>query len=399
MVIHQYLRCLVLFLAGCPYFVARAEGGHPPHPQADGVRSLDVYSDRGFLHQLTGEVQGGEVPLVYRFSQDAGESWSAPIQVSPGAAPAHGLRRGMDAQVAAHGNRVFVAWMTPGTDRWGAGPIATAFSEDGGRRWHQGPNPSDDGTTTGHGFLDAAFDDQGVLHLVWLDSRDGKQGLRGARSKDGGKTWGTNQTLKADSCECCANALASGVDGKMAVLFRDREPRDMGVVAYSEGIWSRSETVAPFGWELEGCPHSGGGIAFSRTVAGKTGAMEALWRLNAVVWNGKPETAGVYRVSRVLEEGHAWEKPVRMGGKSAMHPDLAASGTRLMAVWSEGSVLRGAVSVDGGVRWRDWMPPDADRRGLDHPRVVPIRSGFRVFWTESYERGKVGVGSLQVPLE
>ena len=370
----------------------------PNAPGHAGVRSLDVCSDRGVLHQLTGEAAGDGVSLVHRSSTDGGRTWSKPVAVAPEGPQPFALRRGMDAQIAASGSRVFAAWMTAGTDRWGSGPIATALSEDGGMHWSPGPNPSDDGSTTGHGFLDAAFDGLGGVHLVWLDSRDGRQGLRYAGSSDGGRSWGRNRTLKGDSCECCANALAAGPGGDLAVLFRDRLPRDMGLVGCRGGTWGIPETVAPFGWELEGCPHSGGGLAFARSGEGSGPENGWVWRLNAVVWNGRPGSAGVYRVSREWGDGGRWSRPVRMGAEGAVHPDVAASGGRVMMVWSEGegSMLRGGVSSDGGLTWMDWKPVGTEGRGAEHPRVVRVRGGFRVFWTEAVGSGGAAVGSLMV---
>ena len=388
---------LCMVLGAVPGAVSLAEQAHPGRAPGAGVRSMDVCSDRGRLHQLYGPTDAPGGVLVHRSSSDDGRTWSDPVPVAPAGPPPHGLRRGMDAQVAARGDLVFAAWMTPGTDRWGGGPIGTAVSTDGGAHWRPGPNPSDDGSTAGHGFLDAAFDGNGALHLVWLDSRDGSQGLRGAVSRDGGQTWEANQTLKAASCECCANTLAAGPGADMAALYRDRKPRDMGVVGYCGGKWGTAEKAAPLGWELEGCPHSGGGLAFS-TGQGM-GGEDGVWRLHAVVWNGHPDSAGVYRVSRRWGPDQPWGKPVQMGGAGAVHPDLASSGRFLMAVWCEqqGAELRGAFSRNGGLDWSDWTPPGPPRRGVDHPRVVPGREGFCVFWTGSEAGEKIG--SLRVPWE
>ena len=81
----------------------------------------------------------------------------------------------MDAQLAAapDGQHLVAAWTTAGTqDRFGRGPIATAVSADGGATWAPGPNPADDGLSTGHAFLDLACDAKGSFHLVWLDGRN-----------------------------------------------------------------------------------------------------------------------------------------------------------------------------------------------------------------------------------
>src|SRR5690606_6681817 len=133
-------------------------------------------------------------------------------------------------------------------------------------------------------------------HLVWLDNRDGAQGLRYARSADGGRSWSANLTLDARTCECCWNAIAAGPDGSLAVLYRDKDPRDMAVVHSTDGgrTWSRPSAVGTFGWGIEGCPHVGGSVVLTRGERGPVGL--------AVVWNGDEGNAGAFlaRSSRGL---------------------------------------------------------------------------------------------------
>lgn len=121
----------------------------------------------------------------YRGSEDGGEKWSEPVCVDKGMPPPDKASRGMDAQIAGASDRLVAVWETKGTDAWGGGPMATAISSDGGKTWKPGPNPADDGATSGHRFIDVAADEDGAFHLVWLDGRAGKQGLQYARSGDG----------------------------------------------------------------------------------------------------------------------------------------------------------------------------------------------------------------------
>jgi hypothetical protein len=299
----------------------------------------------------------------------------------------------MDAQVAAYRESVVAVWMTPGTDLWGSGAMATALSSDGGRTWKGGPNPADDGSTAGHGFMDLAFDEAGMLHLVWLDSRDGRQGLRYARSSDFGGHWSENRTLKAATCECCSNALATGGGGRLAVLFRDGNPRDMAAaVSEKQGEeWLPAGPVGGFGWKVEGCPHVGGGLAFGGGVTGG-----AVPRLHAALWTGFGTRAGVYYCES-LDTGRTWTVPRSMGGKSATAPDIAVNGALVFVAWSESS--EGSDGVWGACAGKEGGTWDAPRLlsqmgvGATHPRVVAVGSGFRVFWTEGQRGGETVVAS------
>lgn len=358
------------------------------------VQSLDVYADGNTIHLLTGEAHSGSTALYYRRSVDRGTTWSKPVRVDAGSAPPHHPHRGADPQVVAAGNTLIAAWTMRGTGYADSGPLATARSADGGLSWQPGPNPADDGATTGHGYIDIAANQNG-LHMVWLDSRlppeppgvrglfsrwkkpKETQGLRYARSIDGGAHWSANVTLDAVTCECCWNTLQSGPGGKLYTLYRGAQPRDM-LLATTNGAkaWQARGPVGKFDWKVDACPHSGGGLA-----ADKTG-------LHAVVWSGHEDALGVwYLVSG--DGGVAWSKPRRLGDNTAKHPDIAGSGDgTLAAVWNgrggtdKKAAVFGALSKDGGRRWSAPRRLSAAGARASHPRVINSQGKLTAFWTE-----------------
>jgi hypothetical protein len=344
-----------------------------------GVESLDVAVDGSTIHLLLGDYHPEtKLPALQHLrSTDGGATWSKPVRVDAGATAPKSPHRGMDAQLGASGQRLIALWGTAGTGLFGSGPIATALSEDGGATWKPGPNPADDGTTTGHGFVDIAADSSGTFHLVWLDSRDGKQGLRYAQSKDGGQSWSKNATLKADTCECCWNTLAVGTDGSVHALFRDKNPRDMAVISSTDrGVhWSDPAKVGRFNWDFQGCPHVGGGL-IARGSA-----------LHALVWTGATGHSGAYHLSSP-DRGQSWSAPQRLGDADARRGDLASTGAQsLAAVWdrvSDGeSTVFASTSANDGQTWTE--PKQLSAKGVNaaYPRVVAVAGGYRVFWTES----------------
>jgi hypothetical protein len=344
-----------------------------------GVESLDVAVDGSTIHLLLGDYHAEtKLPALQHLrSTDGGATWSAPVRVDAGATPPKSPHRGMDAQLAASGTKLIALWGTAGTGLFGSGPIATARSADGGATWQPGPNPADDGLTTGHGFVDIAADSAGTFHLVWLDSRDGKQGLRYAQSKDGGKSWSKNATLKSETCECCWNTLALGADGSVHALFRDKNPRDMAVISSPDhgARWSDPAKVGRFNWDFTGCPHVGGGLL----VRGST--------LHALVWTGATSHNGAYHLASP-DQGQSWSAPQRLGDADARRGDLAtASSQSLAAVWdrvSDGeSTVLASTSANGGQTWTE--PKQLSTKGVNaaYPRVVAVSGSYRVFWTES----------------
>lgn len=355
---------------------------------APGVQSLDVSASPTGLHLLTGELasDGKSTELLHTVSRDGGETWTRPVVVGGGQAPPFSAHRGADPQIAALGNQVLAVWMTAGTDAFGGGPMATALSADGGKTWTAGPNPADDGSTTGHGFIDVAADKDGAFHLTWLDTREGKRGLRYARSTDGGRTWSSNDTVDAETCECCWNTIIAGPGGKVGILYRDKEPRDMAVSWWGGAgkPWSAPRWVGSFQWEFQGCPHVGGGLA--------SGGTDAAPAWHAVVWTGKDDAVGIHHLSS-RDGGQTWSKGTLLAEKHASHADVAARGNVVVMACDlgskEGSRIQARISNDGGVTWQPAAWLSESGRIATHPRVVAVEGGFRVFWTEQKGDGPV----------
>jgi hypothetical protein len=375
-----------IYLLAAAFVCAAAEHGKHSHAPPAGIASLDVFANGNTTHLLVAEyAPGADTPtLQHRRSDDAGASWNNPVRVdSPGAKGSIPFRphRGMEPQVAAQGERLVAAWTTPGTDRFGSGPMATALSSDGGKSWKPGPNPADDGLTTGHGFIDLTADAQGQFHLVWLDSRDGKQGVRHARSADGGRHWSKNTTVKAQSCECCWNIVAADKRGGLHVLFRDQSPRDMALASSTDGgaRWQSPVVVGDFDWEFSGCPHVGGGLAVSHAPTGLV--------LDAIVWSGAVGKSGVSHL-RSTDAGRSWSAPYRLCNGDGRRADLAAlDSRRLAATWEvvgeDESYVLSAQSADGGKSWSLARRLSAKGASAAYPRVIATPQGFRVFWTET----------------
>ena len=376
---------VLALLAGGGWFALSSETHRVPHAEPSaatttangdaGVTALDVYAHDGVVDVLTVVQQPGASPeLVHQRSRDGGRTWSEDTTIDRGG---HGLdrpHRGMDPQIAAHGDTVVVLWTTPGTSPWGAGPPATAISRDGGRTWAPGTNPSDTGSTDGHVFLEIVADEAGDLYAFWLDSRDGAQGLRAAVSRDGGGSWAPNVSVDAATCECCWNTALPVGPGRVLVLYRDKDPRDMGLAVTADGgrAWARRATVGTFNWDFDGCPHVGGGLAGGEAA------------LHAVVWTAESGHEGLHLL-RSTDLARTWAATARVGTTRARHADIAAEGDEVAAVWDD--VVEGATAVygkssrDGGATWTGAVRLSAAEDVASHPKVVAVQGAFVAFWT------------------
>ncbi|CAF0688773.1 exo-alpha-sialidase [Candidatus Methylacidithermus pantelleriae] len=355
---------------------------HPDGPS--GVVGLDLYPDSGKVHLLLAaanrEEELAQVKLFYRYWDPGTKSWSLPTEIPTQGQSPRVPHRGDDPQIAVHGSQVVALWTVPGTGYMGAGPMRTALSFDGGKSWQPGPNPSDDQSQGGHEFADLAYDHQGRLHLAWLDSRAGKQGLIYARSLDGGSHWEANRIIDPETCSCCWIRVACWQD-HVYMLYRDAPVRDMRMAwSYDGGThWNDCGWVGHFGWEFQGCPHWGGALAFW-----KQGRIN--W-IGALVQTGKPGSTGIYFLSSD-DHGLTWTSPVRLGDPNARFVDLAGDGNgTLLAAWNQwdGSTYRVwiAKSSDRGVHWTEPQPISPQGITTTHPRVAFCQSNFLVVWTQS----------------
>ena len=373
MMLRSLIALTLVTLAGCgsPPLEEVASADVDAFPTFTALKGFDVVSDRGDVQALLKTEVDEEILLHY--IQSDGTHWLDAVrldQITDATAPSPSS----EVHLASRGEQRVAVWNVPGTGLFGSGPMTTAYSHDGGVTWAAGPNPADDGSTGGHAFIDVSAGEDG-FHLVWLDSRDGSQGVRYARSTDGGVSWEANQTVDAETCECCWNRVLS--DGRdVHVLYRDKDPRDMALASFQDGAWTHVGRVGAFDWNVDGCPHVGGGIVLSPRDE----------KLHAVVWTGHEDRVGVY-YQRSDAEG--WTEPHRLGTEMARHSDLAVgSDGRLAAIWdsyeTDGYVVYASTSEDDGRTWSG--PAKLSRADVSshHPRVLSTPEGhFIAAWQQS----------------
>jgi hypothetical protein len=383
--------CLLFTLLGTPL------AGHgPSHAGAGGVLTLDVYGQGDVLDLLVAEEDGEGFVLRHRRSKDGGATWGPARPVDPGSAAVARPHRGSDPQIAADGDHLLALWTAAGTSPWGTGPLATALSDDGGRSWRPGPNPSDSGSTGGHGYADLLADRAGRFHAVWIDDRAGDPGLYAAVSDDGGRSWSPSRVVDRSTCSCCWNRLALLEGDAVAVAYRDAVPRDAAVAISRDAgkSWTRSGAPGGFDWRIEACPMTGGAVARTPIEKGEGGE-----RVHALVWTGAEERAGLY-LSRSDDGGRSWGTALPVAGGDGHRGDLAARDGILAAAWDgptpDGPQIAAALSADGGRTWSEpRMLSAAGARGAQ-PLVVRTAEAFRVFWIEERSGGTTAWASARL---
>lgn len=345
-----------------------------------GVSSLDVYREKNVIHVLVaGQSTTSKMATArYLRSDDGGRYWSPAITLEQSIPPPTLARRGNDVQIAATRERILAVWQTAG-EFPGMGPIVIAMSSDGGKTWKTGNTP---GVGGDQAHMDLGADRQGNFHMVWLDDREekGYQGLRYARSTDGGQHWEVSVTLDDSTCSCCWNTLGVTPEGQVQVLYRDLKPHDMSLVQSTDGgrHWQHAGSVGDFRWDFDGCPHAGGGLAYvtedNNTI------------LHSIVWTGYGNNTGLHYL-RSDNNGKRWTLSRRIGTDEALHSDITVIDRQhLAAVWdtlsADGGAIYMAASRDNGMTWS--TPKRLSQLGTSatHPRIVTTPHGALTIWTE-----------------
>jgi hypothetical protein len=374
----------ILLLAGVLACGAAIAQDRPPagHTHAPGAPRPDVGASAAF--DASGTLwavykQGAHVML--RRSDDAGATWSTEraVNAAPEGVGADGDARPKIA-IGAKGE-LFVTWTQPLAKPY-TGLIRFARSTDGGRTFAAPVTVHTDRQEITHRFDALAVNRAGQLFIAWIDKRDavaaaGKpyQGaaLYYAVSDDGGATFRGDFRVADHSCECCRIALIPRDDGSVIAFWRhvfEPNVRDHALARLEPGGKSTGMRRATFdNWRLDACPHHGPSLA-----ADEKGALHGVW------YSGTPGAEGVY-YGRLVDGRVDGQR--RLGGGTAEHADIAASGERVVIAWREfdgtRSHLKAARSDDAGASWRE-MTLASGEGATDHPKVLVRRGDFVVLW-------------------
>jgi hypothetical protein len=302
---------------GLPAFVGEAVSIAPR-----GRQPRVAVSSKGLVAIVYGE--GAEI--FSRISNDAGATYAEATRVGSVAQLMLGMRRGP--QVAAAGPGLVVTVIGK------QGDLVAFRSADAGRSWTGPVTLNDSPTSAREGLHDLAAGADGSVHVVWLDLRDGRTKVFGARSPDQGLTWEANRAVYASPertvCECCQPTVAADGRDEVVVLWRNSlaGARDMFLIRSQDGgrSFGGAARLGSGSWLLKGCPMDGGGVAAS------SGRVATVWRREEILYAAEPGGE---------------EKPLGPG----RNPDVAFSSSGPLFAWQtpEGDVVLKKTGADAPV--------------------------------------------------
>ncbi|QDV85755.1 sialidase family protein [Planctomycetes bacterium TBK1r] len=216
-------------------------------------------------------------------SADQGQSFTSPTQVGQVKKLALGMRRGP--RIVAIDDFVVITAISHET-----GNVLAWRSLDGGASWSDSVDVNDEVRSAREGLHDLTGGADGLLFCTWLDLRNGRTQVYGARSKDRGKTWEKNVHVYTSPsgtvCECCHPSVVTDQRGNVHAMWRNLIDgnRDMYIATSEDGCQSfgRAEKLGVASWQLNACPMDGGDIAVD-----SGGELRTVWRHDRSIYSAE----------------------------------------------------------------------------------------------------------------
>jgi hypothetical protein len=258
--------------------------------------------------------------------------------------------------MAVVGDEVFLTWALTHPkltqDKPFSNELRLSRSKDGGKTFLPSILVNDDEQVIGHSFDSIHVTPDGVVHVAWIDGREGKKesGTFVTHSTDHGRTVAKNLKVDENTCVCCRTSLTTGLGGTVYLAWRKILPGDLRetVVARSTdggNTFSSPVIVGHDKWVFPGCPHRPASIGTDRL-----GRLYVVWYTEAV-----DETPAVF-LAYSDDRGSTFSPKQKLNvskGTFPDHPQMAVDPEgRLVIVWEEQSPVRREIvmslSLDRG---------------------------------------------------
>ncbi len=336
------------------------------HKSKDVSPSAIVMDEKGtiYVSWIEEEKEGASVYLS--LSQDGGKSYGNAMRVNTVSDSPSGVHNSPSLALGRKGE-IYIAWITPKPGGEFAGDIKFSRSADGGKTFSPAIRVNDSAGATSVGFESIAVSPDGKISMAWLDGREKGKGTSAtyfAVSVDGGRSFGANLRLDANSCPCCRTALTAGPDGTIYAAWRkvfENDVREIVLSSSSDGgkSFSAPVIVGNDKWAISGCPHRGPSLG-----VGAGGALFATWYSEG---DGLPKIF----LGESTDGGKSFSKEeIKVqAGSFPDHPALAIINGKPVLAWEEVTPVVGRIMFmrhKGGVAQQFSQGP----RKSGYPTIV-----------------------------
>lgn len=333
-----------------------------------------IVTDGETITVVWAQTEGGfGAGLQSSYSDDGGETWSAPATITDEATSTP--------EVVRDGERVIAVWSVSSfVDDTFSSSVESAVSLDGGETWSTPETLSDSGESAGSARI---VNDGATTTVVWRDSSANL--VRVSTTDDGGDTWNDPVAVSDDETSTGDRVFPSdpaiATDGTTIVvswtaqLSFELDPTIIQASTSTDGgqTWSDPTTVStedlnPFGsqlvvdgstitatwYDLGSFPGSGIGVQVSTSTDrgatwsdpvtlspdGEGGDGVRIVRDDTsitITWyDASSFPAGPILVSSSTDEGATWSEPVALSeeGANATSPQLVTNGSTVTVIWA-----------------------------------------------------------------
>jgi len=308
--------------------------------------------------------------------------------------------------LTASGDDVLISWavthpkVTP--DKPFSNDLRLSRSTDGGKTFQPSVLVNDDQLVIGHSFDSIHVAPDGVVHMAWIDGREGKKesGTFVTRSTDHGRTVEKNLKVDESTCVCCRTSMTSSPDGTLYVAWRKILPGDLRETVVARSTDGGQTFTAPVivghdQWVFPGCPHRPASVGTDRQ-----GRLYVVWYTE-----GSDETPSIY-LAYSDDRGETFSPKQKLNlskGTFPDHPQMAVDPDgRLVIVWEEQSPVRReivmSVSLDRG---QTFSAPQKlnDKKGQTPTLSINAQGLAALAWMENaMPAHRIVVQTLQLPV-
>ncbi|KIC89874.1 sialidase family protein [Flavihumibacter sp. ZG627] len=354
-----------------------------------------LFTDKNGLVYLSWIEKTKEKSLL-KFSALKNEQWSEPVMISSGD---NWFVNWADyPQLATDGGKSMVAHFLEKSEKGTyTYDVKLVTSADQGKIWSTPKILHDDGEKAEHGFVSIVpYEDN--YFISWLDGRNaamegegkheeghhGQMTIRGAIVDKQGKK-SSEWELDNRVCDCCQTSAVITANGPV-VVYRDRseaEIRDISIVRFVKGQWTKPEPIFSDNWEIKGCPVNGPRIAAQGNTV-------------AVAWFSSPDQKAQVNVIFSGDGGTTFNAPVRIDeGKGIGRVDVVMLDDKsAMVSWMEGSVIKAVkVYTDGKKEASITIASSAESRSSGFPQMTKSGNNLVFAWTDEKDK-KIKVANL-----
>lgn len=313
------------------------------------------------VHVVWYDARDGNNEIYYKRSTDEGSSWGSDTRLTNNTASS------IFPSVSVSGSVVHVVWV----DFRDGNEIYYKRSSDGGVSWEADKRLTNNSTSS---YTPCVSSSGSYVHVVWDEYVDGNDEIYYKRSIDGGVSWDSTARLTNNFGN---SELPSVTVSGLAVHVVWKDPRD----GNNEIYYKRSQDGGS-NWGADTRLTNNTAISWYPSIAVSGSVVHVLWKEDR---DGNNE---VY-YKRSTDGGGSWGSDTRLTNNSAnsSFPSVSASGSFVHVVWEDNRDGNFEIyykrTTDGGTSWGSDTRLTNNSASSSNSSVSTSGSTVHVVWNDS----------------